>query len=94
MKTKVSNLTASFKSAHGIKDRKVINAISYFLTGVGNKTAAGRWLGDKRDLFRSGKKAMKSYIKEWYNYGGGKQLIKGVAASALINKFAAARPQL
>lgn len=48
VRSKVSSLTASFKEAHGIRNSKVENAISYFFTGLGNETAFGRWLGGKK----------------------------------------------
>lgn len=78
VKSKVSSLTASFKEAHGIRNSKVENAISYFFTGLGNETAFGRWLGGKKDDFDSGMNYFKDSIKEWYNYEGGKEFIKGM----------------
>lgn len=83
VKSRVSSLTASFKESHGIKNSKVENAISYFFTGLGNETAFGRWLGDKGDQFEAGTDYLKSSIKEWYNYEGGKELIKGVLVAFL-----------
>jgi len=83
VKSRVSSLTASYKESHGIKNRKVENAISYFFTGLGNETAFGRWLGDKGDQFEAGTDYLKSSIKEWYNYEGGKELIKGVLVAVL-----------
>lgn len=78
VKSTVSSLTASFKEAHGIRNSKIENAISYFFTGLGNKTAFGRWIGGKKDKFGAGVDFLKSSIKEWYNYGGGKEYIKGM----------------
>lgn len=83
VKSKVSSLTASFKEAHGIRNSKVENAISYFFTGLGNETAFGRWLGGKKDDFDSGMNYFKDSIKEWYNYEGGKELITGVLVGLL-----------
>lgn len=83
VKSKVSSLTASFKEAHGIRNSKIENTVSYFFTGLGNETAFGRWLGDKGDQFEAGTDYLKSSIKEWYNYEGGKELIKGVLVAAL-----------
>lgn len=83
VKSKVSSLTASFKEAHGIRNSHVENAISYFFTGLGNDTAFGRWLGDKKDEFDSGMNYIKDTIKEWYNFEGGKELLKGVLVGAL-----------
>ena len=83
VRSKVSSLTASFKESHGIRDSQVENAISYLFTGLGNETAFGRWLGGKADDFDSGVDYLKSSIKEWYNYEGGKELIKGVLVGLL-----------
>lgn len=83
VKSNVSSLTASFKEAHGIRNSKVENAISYFFTGIGNETAFGRWLGGKKDDFDSGMNYFKDSIKEWYNYEGGKELITGVLVGLL-----------
>ena len=83
VKSRVSSLTTSFKESHGIKNSKVENAISYFFTGLGNETAFGRWLGEKGDQFEAGKDYLKSSIKEWYNYEGGKEFIKGVLVAVL-----------
>ncbi len=78
VRSKVSSLTATFKENHGIRNSKVENAINYFFTGVGNSSATGRWLGGKKDDFNSGMDYLKSSIKEWYNYEGGKEFIKGL----------------
>ena len=83
VRSKVSSLTASFKEAHGIRNSKVENAISYFFTGLGNETAFGRWLGGKKDDIDSGLDYLKSSIKEWYNYEGGKEFIKGMLTVVL-----------
>lgn len=83
VRSKVSSLTASFKEAHGIRNSKVENAISYFFTSLGNETAFGRWLGGKKDDLNSGMNYFKDSIKEWYNYDGGKELITGVLVGLL-----------
>ena len=83
VKSNVSKLTASFKSANGIRDSKVQNSINYFLTGIGNKTSAGRWLGNKKDEAGSALSNIKDSIKTWYNYDGGKELIKGALVGLL-----------
>ena len=83
VKSKVSSLTASFKEAHGIRNSKVENAISYFFTALGNKTAFGRWLGGKKDDISSEVNYFKDSIKEWYNYEGGKELNTGVLVGLL-----------
>jgi hypothetical protein len=89
VKTKVSSLTATFKSNHGIKNSAVENAINNFFTGLKNKTVVGRWLGDGADKMKSGTDYFKDSIKHWYDYQGGKQLIKGVVEAALAVAIAA-----
>ncbi len=83
VRSKVSSLTATFKETHGIRNSKVENAISYFFTSIGNSSGFGRWLSDKADMFRTGTNYLKESIKEWYNYEGGKDLIKGVLVDLL-----------
>lgn len=83
VKSNVSKLTASFKSANGIRDSKVKNSINYFLTSIGNKTSAGRWIGNKKDEVCSAADHLKDSIKTWYNYEGGKELVKGVLVGLL-----------
>ena len=50
---------------------------------IGNSTGFGRWLGDGKDKFKAGANYLKDSIKEWYNYDGGKDLIKGVLVGLL-----------
>lgn len=83
VRSKVSSLTATFKENHGIRNCGVENAISYFFTGLGNETGFGRWVGGKKDEFDSGMNYFKDSIKEWYNYEGGKELVKGVLVGLL-----------
>lgn len=83
VKNRVSNLTAQFKENHGIKNNVVVNYISYVLTARGNSTAVGRWVNDRHDENRKNAKYLKDSIKEWYNYDGGKELIKGVVIGVL-----------
>lgn len=83
VRSKVSSLTATFKENHGIRNSKIENAISYFFTGLGNETAFGRWLGGKKDDLDTVTNYFKDSIKEWYNYEGGKELIKGVLVGLL-----------
>lgn len=83
VKSKVSSLTASFKEAHGIRNSMVENGISYFFTSFVNETAVGRWLSGVKDDFETGRKYLKDTIKEWYNYEGGKEFIKGILVGVL-----------
>lgn len=83
IKSRVSSLTATFKEAHGIRNSKVENAINNFCTSFKNKTSFGRWLGGKKDDFDTGVNYFKDSIKEWYNYEGGKELVKGVLVGLL-----------
>ncbi len=83
VKSKVSSLTASFKNAYGIRDSKIENAINYFFTSIGNSTAVGRWISGAKDTFNKYSNYIKDRIREWYNYEGGKDLIKGVLVGFL-----------
>lgn len=83
VKSKVSSLTASFKAAHGINNNVVINTISYFFTSIGNSSKAGRWLNEKTDQIDSGVDYLKQSIEDWYDYNGGKNLIKGIAVAVI-----------
>lgn len=83
VKSNVSKLTASFKSANGIRDSKVQNTINYFLTSIGNSSSVGRWLGNKKDEFDSAKDYIKQSIEDWWDYEGGAELVKGLAIGVL-----------
>ena len=83
VKSNVSRLTASFKRANGIKNSVVQNSINYLLTSIGNKSSVGRWIGNKKDEADTAVQYLKESIKTWYNYDGGKELIKGVLIGTL-----------
>ena len=83
VKSKVSSLTASFKKSYGINNNPVVNTICNALTSITNSTAIGRWFNGKLDSLNSEGKHIKQSIEDWYDYGGGKQLIKGVVVAAL-----------
>lgn len=83
VKSAVSQLTATFKSANGIRNSNVENAINYFLTGLSNSTVAGRWLNNASDKYESIKSYIKQSIEDWWDYEGGKEFVKEVAAGIL-----------
>ena len=83
VKTKVSSLTASFKEAHGITNNVVVNTISYYFTSITNSSSVGRWVNNKTDAFEAKVAYHKQAIEDWYDYGGGKDLIKGSLVAAL-----------
>lgn len=83
VRTKISTLTASFKNSHGIRNSSFENSINYLLTKFGNKTAFGRWLGDGIDDLNATKDSIKQKIKDWYNFEGGKEWLKGTADAFL-----------
>lgn len=83
VKKKVSTLTATFKSNHGIKNSKIQNTFSYFMTSIGNSTSAGRWLGNGKDVFDAGSDYLKECIEDWYQFEGGEDFLKGSAIAAL-----------
>lgn len=83
VRSRVSELTASFKSNNGIKDSNVQNSINYFLTSVGNRSSCRRWLSDKKDEFRASKKYVLQRIEDWWGYEGGAQFIKGIVVGSM-----------
>ena len=83
VRSKVSSLTASFKKAHGIKNNVVVNTISYVFTSIGNSSYGGRWLNSKYDEAKSDIDYLKQSIEDWYDYNGGKELIKGILVGVL-----------
>lgn len=78
VKSLVSNLTATFKKNNGIKNNKVIDNISYYLTSWGNSNSAFRWLGNAADSFVKFKDYLGQSIEDWWDYEGGKRFIKGL----------------
>lgn len=83
VRQRVSSLTADFKSANGIRNSEIENAISRFLNSLINETAAGRWLRSMVDQFVSAADYLKDYIRDWYNYDGGKELLLAIATFVL-----------
>ena len=83
VKQKVSTLTATFKSNHGIKNSKIQNTFSYLMTSIGNSTSAGRWLGDGKDMLDEGQDYLKECIEDWYEFEGGGDFLKGIFVAAL-----------
>ncbi|MCD8005859.1 MAG: hypothetical protein LUF29_02635 [Oscillospiraceae bacterium] len=83
VKSMVSTLTASFKEAYGISNNVVTNSISYFYTSVTNSTWLGRAVNTLNDIDDAGRQYIKDSIKEWYNYDGGEELIKGVVVAVV-----------
>lgn len=90
VKSRISSLTASFKEDHGIRNSKVEYAINYFLTSAGNSSAFGRWLGEGKDWIDGGIDYVRQSIKDWFNYEGGKQFIKGAGMAILDGVIAIA----
>lgn len=83
VKDTVNNLTAQFKSNHGIRNSWVENTISNAITWIKNKTFVGRWLSNAIDKYRIGRDYIKNRISAWYNFDGGKDFIKGITIAAL-----------
>ena len=83
VKSMVSTLTASFKEAYGISNNVVTNSISYFYTSVTNSTWLGRGFNTANDIYEAETGYLKDGIKEWYNYDGGEELIKGISVALL-----------
>lgn len=83
VKSKISKLTASFKKSHGIRNSHIENGFYYLGASIGNSSASSRWVTDKIDEGSTGIEYIKDSLKEWYNYEGGKELIKGVLVGVL-----------
>lgn len=87
VKSKVSQLTATFKKAYDIKNNPVVNSINYCLTSIKNSSFIGRWMNNTTDKINSLKEYIGQKVKVWWNYEGGKQftisIISGVLAIAI-----------
>lgn len=83
VRTMVSQLTANFKEAHGIKNDKVRNMINYVLTGMKNSSKFFKMAQRTWDEWKGIKDYIRQSIKTWWNYEGGKEFVKGVAIGAL-----------
>lgn len=81
VRSKVSKLTSEFKNVNGIKDSKIQNGINYILTSLDNASSAGRWIGNKQDENDSVKEYINQRLEDWWDYEGGKELVKGLALS-------------
>ena len=71
----------SYTHLNGINNNGIVNTINYMLTGLGNSTPAGRWLGNTIDTANSAKDYLTHRIKDWWGYEGGQQLVKGITIS-------------
>lgn len=89
VKTKISKLTASFKKSNGIRNSHIENGFYYIGASLGNASAGSRWVTDKFDEGAAGIEYIKDSLKEWYNYEGGKEVIKGVLVGLLEVAIAA-----
>lgn len=83
VRTRVSELTTEFKKNNGIRNSKIENFCGYLFTSIGNSTANGRFNGNTSDAQGAVEDYINQQIKVWYNYEGGKDLIKGILVSAL-----------
>lgn len=81
---KVKSLTGTFKTAYGIKDSWIENSFGLLLTKISNSNPIFRWIDNNIiEPYKIGKEALKDGIKLWYNYGGGKEFIKGATGALL-----------
>ncbi len=82
VKSKISNLTASFRDKFNIKigtmDRVYSTVVSVF-----NSNVVTRHIKDGLTYVNEWGNSLRSNIKHWYNYQGGKAFIKGAAVAAL-----------
>lgn len=79
----VKNLSSTFKVSHGIRDNVVENFFSYICTSIGNSNPVLRFVSDTLETIGEAGSELFSYIKTWWNYDGGKQLVTGVAVAVL-----------
>lgn len=81
---RVKGLTGTFKNMYGIKTNAILDHIGRFMTSLSNASPFSRWIGNNIiDRRNQAKDYLKDRIKEWYNYDGGKQLIKGAGVAIL-----------
>lgn len=83
VKSRVSQLTATFKKAYGIKNNPVVNAINYCLTSLKNSSFIGRWLNNTTKKIDSFKEYIRQQIRVWWNYEGGGTLVKNIIVTTL-----------
>lgn len=82
VKSSVMSMTTQFKQQHGISNNWFENTISFLLTKADNSTIFGRWLSSAKDKWQNFKKGIKDSIKEWLNFDGGKETVKGIIVAA------------
>lgn len=83
VRSRIADITAEFKDANGIRNSAVENCLGYFFTSLGNSTSVGRYLGNGADVADACSDYIKEQIKVWYNYEGGKELIKAIVVDVL-----------
>ncbi len=79
---RIASLTGTFKRAHGIKDSWIERAYQRFIVSWENRSALGRWIGDKRKKFENAKDQLLGAIKKWYHFDGGKERVAAIAKIA------------
>lgn len=79
---RIHTLTGTFRETHGIDNGFWSQAeqwIAYQFTSFTNSTPAFRWIDNNVVTpFSQKVDELKGNIKEWYDFGGGKQLVKGI----------------
>ena len=81
VRTRISDLSKSFKESHGIRDSKIEYFLEYLFAEKKNGSAFGRYLSKIKDRFDAEKEYLKDAIKEWYNFHGGKQFKEALEKS-------------
>lgn len=77
---RIERLTGTFKNMYDIKTNAILDHIGRFMTSLSNSSSLSRWIGNNIvDRYNQGRDYLKDRIKEWYNYDGGKQWLKGTA---------------
>lgn len=83
VRSMVSTLTANFKSSHGIRNSNIQNVMNYYMTSLKNTSSTGRWVSSGMDQFDSIKDYIKQSLEDWWDFEGGKELVKGLLEAAI-----------
>ena len=75
VRSEVSDLTARFKQANGIRNSWIENTFYFIGTKISNSNAGTRWIDDGIDQIKAKTDSFLDKIEQWYDYEGGKELI-------------------
>lgn len=75
VRSEVSDLTAKFKNANGIRNSWIENTFYFLVTKIDNANAITRWIDDGVDQIKAKTDSFLDKIEQWFDYEGGKELI-------------------